>query len=74
MSTRNIIRAWKDPAWRNRLSSAERASLPLNPAGAVEISDEDLGKVAGGKPRLTAWCPTISNCTCDPTWDYCVPQ
>ena len=51
MSNRNIIRAWKNPAYRNSLSEAERAALPANPAGSIEISDEDLGKVAGGRPR-----------------------
>ena len=64
MSTRNIIRAWKDAAWRNTLSAAERAALPQNPAGSVEISDEDLGKVAGGRPALSEWCPTFTGCTC----------
>ena len=49
MSKSQIIRAWKDPSYRNSLSQAERAALPANPAGAIEISDADLGKVAGGK-------------------------
>ena len=51
MSNVNIIRAWKDPIYRNSLSDAERAALPPNPAGAVEISDADLGKVAGGADK-----------------------
>jgi mersacidin/lichenicidin family type 2 lantibiotic len=48
MSNKNIIRAWKDSAYRNGLSEAERAALPANPAGSIDISDADLGKVAGG--------------------------
>ncbi len=48
MSNSNIIRAWKDPVYRNSLSERERAALPPNPAGAIEISDADLGKVVGG--------------------------
>jgi mersacidin/lichenicidin family type 2 lantibiotic len=44
----NIIRAWKDPNYRNSLSEAERAALPPNPAGAIELSDADLSTVAGG--------------------------
>ena len=63
MSTRNIIKAWKNPAYRNSLSAAERAALPANPAGSVEISDEDLGKVAGGMPLMSRLC-TLTNCTC----------
>jgi len=35
MSTRNIIRAWKDASYRNSLSDAERAALPPNPAGSI---------------------------------------
>jgi len=52
MSKNNIIRAWKDPAYRNSLTASERASLPPNPAGAIEISDADLGRVTGGVDTL----------------------
>jgi len=48
MSNLNVIRAWKDPVYRNSLSEAERSAVPANPAGAIEISDEDLGRVSGG--------------------------
>jgi mersacidin/lichenicidin family type 2 lantibiotic len=64
MSNKNIIRAWKDPVYRNGLSAAERAALPANPAGSIELSDADLGKVAGGYhlPQTygcnTMLCPT----------------
>ncbi len=53
MSKNNIVRAWKEPAYRNSLSSAERAALPANPAGAIELSDADLGNVAGGMLPIT---------------------
>lgn len=66
MSSHNIIRAWKDPAYRNSLSSAERAALPENPAGAIEISDADLGNIAGGRERApeTAICTYLCTLTC----------
>jgi mersacidin/lichenicidin family type 2 lantibiotic len=48
MSNKNIIRAWKDPVYRNGLNEAERVALPANPAGSIDISDADLRKVAGG--------------------------
>ena len=48
MANHKIIRAWKDPAYRNSLSEAERAALPANPAGAIELSEAGLSKVAGG--------------------------
>ncbi len=62
MSNNKIIRAWKDPAYRNSLSEAERAALPANPAGSIEISDTDLGKVAGGLIPATAVCHTGGYC------------
>ena len=75
MSNSNIIKAWKNPAYRSTLSAAERAALPAHPAGSVEISEEDLGQVAGGlKPKDTdiicTWiictdvmCTLATNCT-----------
>jgi mersacidin/lichenicidin family type 2 lantibiotic len=53
MTNENIVRAWKDPAYRNSLSEADRSALPANPAGAIEISDNDLGNVSGGIFQFT---------------------
>jgi mersacidin/lichenicidin family type 2 lantibiotic len=39
VTTQNIIRAWKDPEYRNNLSESERAALPANPAGRIEVAD-----------------------------------
>ena len=44
-----IIRAWKDEEFRHSLSAAEQASLPQNPAGCIELSDEELLGVTGGQ-------------------------
>lgn len=55
MSSRKIIRAWKNEEYRLSLSEAERAMLPDHPAGVVELSDEQLGIVAGG---ATVWIST----------------
>ena len=71
MSKSNVIRAWKDPAYRNSLSMAEQAGLPANPAGGIEISDAELGKTAGGrKPLRTEYgpCPTQAGCTVSCTY------
>ena len=62
MSHENIIRAWKDEAFRNSLSDKVRAFLPENPAGLVQLTDAEIGAVAGG-----TWCPIIgprSQCHC----------
>lgn len=49
MSKKNIIRAWKDAEYRASLSDAERAMLPENPAGAIEMPDDELRNVEGGR-------------------------
>ena len=48
MSHREIVRAWKDEEYRSNLNSRHRAMLPDNPAGATDISDEELAGVGGG--------------------------
>jgi mersacidin/lichenicidin family type 2 lantibiotic len=74
MSYKHVVRAWKDKKYRLNLSEAERAQLPTHPAGTVELTEADLGKVAGGfdpgftltrtvclpciKPPKTPTCPT----------------
>ncbi len=52
MSPRDIIRAWKDIEYRLSLSAAERASLPSNPAGLIELSDAELDWASGGTPPI----------------------
>ena len=44
-----IIRAWRDPEYRQNLSEEERGLLPENPAGAIELTDEELDMAAGGQ-------------------------
>jgi mersacidin/lichenicidin family type 2 lantibiotic len=62
MSHENTIRAWKDPAFRNSLSQADHASMPEHPSGMIELSDADLGVVAGGV-FLPTWHRTCGdNC------------
>jgi mersacidin/lichenicidin family type 2 lantibiotic len=58
MSRVNVVRAWKDEEYRLSLSAAERALLPDDPAGAIELTDADLGGVAGGMP------PTCEDDSC----------
>ena len=54
MSNLDLIRAWKDDDYQMSLSDAERAQLPENPIGALELTDEDLKAAAGGYPPHTA--------------------
>lgn len=48
MVLNKIIRAWKDPEFRADLSEEELNTLPQNPAGAIELTDEELDMAAGG--------------------------
>ena len=43
-----IIRAWKDPEYRLNLSAEDQAQLPENPAGAIELTDDELDMAVGG--------------------------
>ena len=54
MSNLDIIRAWKDEEYRNSLSAEQQEQLPANPAGLVELNDEDMSSVSGG-------CTTCGN-------------
>ena len=58
MSANKIIRAWKDAEYRASLSEAERAALPSNPAGLIDLTERDLEVVVGGIVRTkTTFCP-----------------
>jgi mersacidin/lichenicidin family type 2 lantibiotic len=47
----NIVRAWKDEEYRQSLSASELALLPENPAGSLELTDDELDVVAGASRR-----------------------
>jgi mersacidin/lichenicidin family type 2 lantibiotic len=44
----NVIRACKKQEYRAGLGEAERAPVPENSAGLGELSDAELGQIAGG--------------------------
>jgi mersacidin/lichenicidin family type 2 lantibiotic len=45
----DIVRAWKDQEYLASLSAEEQLMVPPNPAGSVEIGDNHLEEVSGGK-------------------------
>lgn len=61
MSRLDIIRAWKDKAYRNGLSAEQKAMLPENPAGAVELSDAEAATIEG--KLAYAICSSCHGCT-----------
>ena len=48
MTTHDVIRAWKDAAYRARLSESARATIPLDPAGTANLEEDRLATVRGG--------------------------
>jgi len=73
MSKLDVIRAWRDAEYRSSLSDTQRAALPDNPAGALDLSDSDLGSVAGGEDFTQVFfgCPTGDLLPCGSIWRIC---
>jgi mersacidin/lichenicidin family type 2 lantibiotic len=59
MSQVDIIRAWKDEEYANSLTDLQRSTLPQNPAGLIELTDQDLLGAEGGAEAQ----PYTLNCT-----------
>ena len=82
MKSEVIVRSWKDETYRLGLNYKERALLPDDPAGVVELTDADLNGVGGGivtafcdsvRPicgSFITYCPSIIT-FCIPTWEFC---
>lgn len=62
MSNIDIVRAWKDEDYRASLSEAEQAMLPENPAGIVDLADEDMSSMAGGAVAEHEHTVTCKHC------------
>jgi mersacidin/lichenicidin family type 2 lantibiotic len=52
MTNKEIIRSWKDDTYLQNLGHKERTYLPDNPAGLIELTDEELLGVDGGTTSL----------------------
>ncbi len=60
----DIVRAWKDEEYFGSLSDAQRAGLPLAPAGLVELNDAQLGGIAAGlRGACSCQCPKSHHCS-----------
>lgn len=55
----NIIRAWKDREYLESLTPEERELVPENPAGIIELSDQEMELVGGGLFRSSCICIDI---------------
>jgi mersacidin/lichenicidin family type 2 lantibiotic len=69
MSNRDLVRAWKDPAFRARLEHA-----PEHPSGLAELSDAELKEASGLTSNLEIITTAI---TCTELswrgWKACCP-
>jgi len=62
MSNIDIVRAWKDEDYRASLSDAEKAMLPENPAGLVDLADDDMSSMTGGAVAEHEHTHTCAHC------------
>jgi mersacidin/lichenicidin family type 2 lantibiotic len=65
MDTDLIIRAWKDPEFRARLSPERRALLPDSPSGKpiTELEEAELQEITGGLVRDVDVIGPSTGCT-----------
>lgn len=59
MNTKDIIRVWKDRKFRDALDGEQR---PVHPAGAIELDEWMLERVAGATGGISN-----NGCTCGTT-------
>ena len=64
MSNQEIILAWKDESYRKSLSSDQRAALPENPAGVIDLTDADMEAVMGGHCHYGHAVPRTIHLSC----------
>lgn len=67
MTLQQIVRAWKDAEYRRSLTAAERAQLPSNPAGLIELSDAELDQASGAmmpqsRNSCSQYCTNSARC------------
>ena len=70
----DVVRAWKDEEYCSSLTEEQRAQLPENPAGMIDLTDEAINEVVGGltlpitKLLRCGRVPTITaECRCRPS-------
>jgi mersacidin/lichenicidin family type 2 lantibiotic len=61
MTNQEIIRAWKDESYLSSLSAQQRALLPENPVGLIELDEgfdrEETGYITVETNRLCSEAP-----------------
>jgi mersacidin/lichenicidin family type 2 lantibiotic len=49
----DLIRVWKDEIYRNGLTAEQLVAMPANPAGVLELSEDELAGVDGACTPIT---------------------
>jgi mersacidin/lichenicidin family type 2 lantibiotic len=62
MSNLQVIRAWKDPKYRSRLSKTEVTVLPPHPAGSIDLSTGEFPEEIGNITVCSCACMTHQPC------------
>jgi mersacidin/lichenicidin family type 2 lantibiotic len=63
MTSDQIVSSWKNEDYRLSPSFDEQALLPEDPAGRIELTDEDLLGIAGGSDSLPICFFSVLGCT-----------
>ena len=83
MSSKRTVQAWKNDAFRNSLSAAEKSMIPENPAGFIELSCDELVAVNGSSGQSVTSLPCVlddlkytkdGGFTCQRTQDITCPD
>ena len=69
MSLNHIIESWRDDEYRESLDAETRSLLPENPAGEIELSDEELADLDGGLLSATISITVTVTYSWTWTWD-----
>jgi mersacidin/lichenicidin family type 2 lantibiotic len=59
MAAKEVIKAWKDEDYREKLTAVQKAQLPEHPAGRIEFEQpelEDEGPLRAGPTKYTHAC------------------
>ena len=58
---RKIALAWRDADYFRSLSDAERAEMPANPAGIIDLDAEEMRQISAADP-YTLWASICWSC------------
>jgi mersacidin/lichenicidin family type 2 lantibiotic len=64
----DLIRAWKDEMYRDGLTAEQLAAMPANPAGVLELSEDELAGVDGACTPLVTLASLISVVVASYAW------